>query len=116
LTSNGAAALPTFQTLSSQPITYTGVNHAASPYTVLSTDDYISADVTAGVITIKLPNAPATGRIFTIKDKVGLSATSNITVTTVGGAVNIDGATSFVMNTNYEAINVIFNGASYEVW
>lgn len=97
-------------------LTYTGINHAASPYTVLLTDDYISADVTAGVITVLLPNAPATGKVYIIKDKVGLAATSNITVTTVGGAVTIDGATSFVMNTNFEAIQVIFNGVSYEVF
>ncbi len=95
---------------------YTGINHASSPYTVLSTDDYISADVTAGVITVLLPNAPTTGRSFTIKDKVGLAGTSNITVTTVGGAVTIDGATSFVMNTAYQAANFIFNATSYEVY
>jgi hypothetical protein len=97
-------------------LTYTPVNHAASPYTVLTTDEYISADVTAGVISILLPNAPATGRVFTIKDKVGLAATSNITVTTVGGVVNIDGATTFVINTAYEAVSVIFNGVSYEIF
>jgi len=97
-------------------ITYTGVNHAASAYTVLAADDYISCDVTAGVISILLPNTTTTGRTLVIKDKVGLAATSNITVTTVGGAVNIDGATSFVMNTAYEAINVIWNGSSYEIY
>ena len=97
-------------------LTYTGVNYAASPYTVLATDDYISCDVTAGVITLKMPNAPVTGKVYIVKDKVGLAATSNITVTTVGGAVTIDGATSFVMNTAYQAISLIFNGVSYETY
>jgi hypothetical protein len=97
-------------------VPYTPVNHSMSPYTVLGADYYLGCDVTAGVISILLPNAPATGRVFIIKDKVGLAATSNITVTTVGGAVNIDGATSFVMNTAYESCNVIFNGVSYEIW
>jgi hypothetical protein len=96
--------------------TYTSVNHAASPYTVQPTDYYISCDVTGGVITILLPNAPLTSTVFAIKDRVGLSATSNITVTTVGGAVNIDGATTFVFNTAYESISVIFNGSAYEVF
>lgn len=96
--------------------TYTGINHASSPYTVQPTDYYISCDVTGGVITVLLPNAPLTSTVFAIKDKVGLSATSNITVTTVGGAVNIDGATTFTMNTAYEAISVIFNGVSYEIF
>jgi len=113
---NGAGSITIAANGGSQVVNYTGVNHAASPYTVLSTDYYISADVTAGVISILLPNAPATGRTFVVKDKVGLAATSNITVTTVGGAVNIDGATSFVMNTAYEAINLIFNGTSYEIF
>jgi hypothetical protein len=113
---NGAGSITIAANTGASTINYTGVNHAASPYTVLAADDYISADVTGGVITILLPNAPATGRIFIVKDKVGLAATSNITVTTVGGAVNIDGATTFVMNTAYEAVNVIFNGTSYEVY
>ena len=97
-------------------VTYTAVTNAMSPYTVLGTDYYLGCNVTGGVITILLPNAPATGRVFIAKDNAGLAATSNITLTTVGGAVNIDGATSFVMNTAYESANVIFNGTSYEVW
>jgi len=97
-------------------LTYTPVNHAASPYTVLAADDYIGADVTAGVITILLPNAPVTGRVYIVKDKVGLAAVSNITVTTVGGAVLIDGSTSFVINSAYQAAEFIFNGTSYEVF
>lgn len=106
-------------TISGDPaviMNYVTVTNATSPYTVLADDNYISANVTAGTVTIRLPNAPTIGRVFTIKDKVGLSATNNITVTTVGGTVTIDGATSFVMNTAYEAISVIFNGLTYEVW
>lgn len=96
--------------------TVTAVNHAASPYTVLAADQFIAADVTAGVISILLPNAPTTGRVITIKDKVGLAATSNISVTTVGGAVTIDGVTTFAMNTAYQAISVIFDGSNYEIY
>lgn len=95
---------------------YVTVTNAASPYTALSSDYYISADVTSGAVSVLLPNAPTTGRTFIIKDKVGLAATSNVTVTTVGGTVTIDGAVSFVMNTAYEAVSVLFNGTSYEVW
>lgn len=95
---------------------YTGIVVGASPYTALSTDYYIAADVTGGAITVRLPTAPSTGRTFVVKDKVGLAATNNITVTSVSGAVNIDGATTFVMNTAYEAASFIFNGTSYEVF
>lgn len=100
----------------SQVVNYVSVNNGASPYNALATDYYISADVTLGVVTIRLPNAPTTGRVFVVKDQVGLAATNNVTVTTVGGAVNIDGATSFVMNTAYQAAQFIFNGVSYEVY
>jgi len=99
-------------------IPFRSVNNAASPYTVdsISPDYYISANVTAGVITIRLPNAPTTARVFVVKDAVGLAAASNITVTTVGGTVLIDGATSFVMNSAYQAAQFIFTGTAYEIY
>lgn len=93
--------------------TYTAVN--TTPYTVLATDVHLGVDSSGGIISIELPNAPAAGRIFSVKDSTGSAATNNITVTTVGGAVNIDGATSYVMNTNFQAISVIFSGTAYEV-
>ena len=113
---NGAGSITIAANTQSQVVAYTAVTNAQTPYTVLSTDYYIGANVTSGVITLRLPNAPTTGRIFVVKDSVGLSATSNITITTVGGAVNIDGATSYVMNTNYQALQLIFNGISYELY
>jgi hypothetical protein len=97
-------------------LTVTSVNHAASPYTVLSTDEFLSVNVSGGVVTIKLPNAPSTGRVYIIKDSTGGAATSNISVTTVGGAVTIDGSTTYTMATNYQAISVVFDGTSYEVF
>lgn len=104
------------------PFNYTQVTHNGtnpSPYTVTATDNYISCDTTsstAGTITILLPNAPTTYRRFIIKDRTGAASTSNITVTTVGGAVTIDGATSYIMAGNYDAIDLLFNGTSYEVY
>ena len=97
-------------------LTVTPVNNAASPYTVLATDSFLAVNTSGGAVTIRLPNAPATGTVFYVKDSNGTAAASNITVTTVGGAVNIDGATSFVMNTAYESINVVFDGTAYEVF
>ena len=97
-------------------ISYVSVNHGASPYTALATDYYISADVTGGVITIRLPNAPIVGRVFIVKDQVGLASTSIITVTTVGGVVDLDGATTYLMNTAYEVAQFVFNGTFYEIF
>ncbi len=112
---NGAGSI-TISGSSSSVKTYTAVNHAASPYTVLSTDEYLGVTTTGGAVTILLPNAPATGTFWTIKDTGGDSATNNITVTTVGGAIDIDGALTFVIKTNYEAVDFIFNGATYEAF
>ena len=95
-------------------LTYTLVN--TSPYVVLSTDEYLSVDSSGGVITVRLPNTTTTGRIYTVKDKTGSAATNNITITTPGGTVTIDGSTTFVMNTAYESVDVIFNGSNYEIY
>jgi hypothetical protein len=93
----------------------TYVQPGAYPYTVLSTDYYIAVDSSVAR-TINLPNAPTSHKSYVIKDRVGSAGTNNITVTTPGGAVTIDGATTFTINSNFGSINVIFNGTSYEVF
>ena len=95
-------------------LTYTNVN--TTPYVVLTTDEYLSVDSSGGAITVQLPNAATLGKVFIVKDRTGSAAASNITVTTVGGAVNIDGATTFVMNANFQVAEFIGNGSSYEVF
>lgn len=89
---------------------------STTPYVVAATDDFMGVNSSGSAIQINLPNAPATGRVYTIKDSTGSAAVHNITVTTVGGIVNIDGATSFVMNTAYESINVLFDGSTYQIF
>jgi hypothetical protein len=115
---NGVTVIGSAHTLTIQSTgansTYTNVN--TTPYVVLSTDVYLSVDSSGGAITIQLPNAATLSRTLDIKDRTGSAATHNITVTTVGGAVNIDGATSFVMNTAYQSISVIGNASTYEVF
>jgi hypothetical protein len=98
------------------PFAYKQINHASSPYTVLATDDYISADPTAGTITILLPNAPTLYRQFIIKDRTGKASTNNISITTVGGVVTIDGQTTYTLAGNYGAVQLLWNGTSYEVY
>lgn len=84
----------------------------AYPYDVLGTDYVVSVD-TSAARTIRLPDAPTTGKIFVIKDVIGSAAANNISLTTVGGAVNIDGATTYTMNVNYQSVTVIFSGSAY---
>ena len=91
-------------------------NVSTTPYVVLSTDYYLSVDTSSLSITIQLPNAPATNRLFVVKDRTGSAATRNITVTTVGGAVNIDGAATYKIAQNFGSIQLLFNATSYEVF
>lgn len=95
-------------------VVYTDVS--VSPYVVLSTDLYVSVDCSLIPITIQLPDAPALYQRWVIKDRTGNASINNITVTTVTGAVLIDGNATFVINTDYEAINVVWNGTTYEVY
>ena len=96
---------------------YTSVNNAASPYTVLATDYYISVDTSGGAVSLLFPNAPTFKRTWVVKDRTGNAGANNITITTVGGVVNIDGATTFLINSNFGSANLIANSTpAYEVF
>jgi hypothetical protein len=115
--STGSGSTLTINSTKAQFMTnYTNVLFAASPYTALATDYYISCTSSGGAITIKLPNAPTTNRLFIIKDLSGNASADNISVTTVGGSVTIDGQTTYKIAANYGAINLIFNGSNYEIF
>lgn len=108
---NGFVSIANFS-----PFNYVQINHASSPYNATATDYFISCDPTAGTITINLPNAPTTYREFVIKDRTGKASTFNISVTTVGGAVTIDGQTTYTLAGNFGSIQLLFNGTSYEIF
>ena len=95
-------------------LAYTNVN--TSPYVVLSTDEYLGVDCSAAPIQINFPNAPSTGRVFIVKDFGGFANTNNITLTSVGGAIGFDGSLSYVMNTQYASVQLIFDGTNYQIW
>lgn len=116
VTGNPGTSTLTISGTATSNLTITSVNFAASPYTVLTTDQFLAVNSTGGAITIRLPNAPATGRVIYIKDVLGTANTNSITLTTVGGSVTIDGATTFVMNTQYESVSVVFTGSSYSIF
>ena len=117
LTSNGAGQLPTWQDPVSSPVfAVTLIDDGDSPYTVQASDQFISVDSSGGTVDVLLPDAPSTGKYFIIKDATGSAATNAITVTTVSGVINVDAGTTFVMNTNYESIEAIFDGVNYLVF
>jgi hypothetical protein len=95
-------------------LNYTAVS-SPTPYEVLSTDSIIGADSSSNVVVIQLPNTTTTGRCFTVKDAVGSANANSIVVTTVGGVVNIDGSTSVTLNTDWDSVQVMFNGSQYLV-
>ena len=95
---------------------YVNVTFAMSPYTVLATDYYISVDSSGGPVTIRLPNAPAFFRQFIVKDRTGNATTNNVTLTTVGGVVTIDGMTTYIFDETFESAEMLFNGTSFEIF
>jgi hypothetical protein len=76
-------------------------------------DYIILGDTTSGIFTITLPPSPSAGDIYIIKDSVGIASTNNLTVS--GGGVNIDAASTYVINTNFGGITVIFNGSIWNI-
>ena len=54
---------------------------------------------------------PAGGGYFTIKDGKGDAATNNITIS----GVNIDGAASYIIRTNYGSVTLTYNGTQYNI-
>jgi hypothetical protein len=116
ITSGSGSTLTVNSTEAQFMTNYTSVAFGASPYTALATDYYISCVSSGGAITIKLPNAPTTNRLFIIKDKSGNASVDNISITTVGGAVTIDGETTYTIAGNYGSITLLFNGVSYEIY
>jgi len=88
----------------------------ASPYVVQADDYYITVDTSTIPITIQLPDAPTTYQVFIIKDSAGNAATQNVTVTTVSGIKLIDAAATFVMNTDWQSIHVVYDSFGYQVF
>lgn len=113
LVSNGNAALATWQNAGGAVYSITSITVANTPYTVLTTDQIIETDSSGGAITIRLPNAPTTGRLIIVKDFNSSADTNSITVTTVGGTVTIDGNTSMAFSTGYFSRNFVFDGTRY---
>ena len=96
---------------------YTSVNAGMSPYTVLSTDYYLSVDCSLGPVTLNFPNVPVSKTTWVIKDQTGSAATNNITVTTPFGIVLFDGSTSYVLDDKYEAVQMLANpSGAYEIF
>ena len=100
------------QTINKQKV---GIRVAtASPVTVLATTDcVIVTDLTiAGAVAVNLP-AGVTGQIFTVVDGKGDAGTNNITITPAAGTIN--GAATYVIDSNRAGVSLAYNGTSWTV-
>jgi hypothetical protein len=86
-------------------------NVTTSPYQMLDTDYIVDVNVSSAA-SITLPS-PIIGGIYKIKDNSGAAATNNITIS--AGLKTIDGASTYVINTNYGCIEVVYNDTEWNV-
>lgn len=71
----------------------------------------VRANATTAGFTVTLPASPSTLQLVNVKK---VDATANV-VTISGGAINIDGATTVAIGSQYTNLQVQFNGASWDV-
>lgn len=85
---------------------------ADSGYVIVGTDQVIATDSTAGIMTIKLPAAPATGRFLTILDATGQAGAFNVTIDGNGKNISAGGTSAATkdLTSAFQSINLWYNG------
>lgn len=85
----------------------------------LATTDFIvdvTYTATAAVTSLTLPTAQTTsGRIIVVKDSGGNASANNITIDTEGSET-IDGSATYVIDADYESINLYSNGSNWFIY
>lgn len=74
--------------------------------------EYFLGVIYDGSVTITLP-AGTVGKVYVVKDAVGDANTNPITVVTTGSS--IDGQPSYVLDTDWGSISLIYNGIEWNV-
>jgi hypothetical protein len=87
---------------------------AGTPYNMGSSPEDVTLVSHGAAFVVNLPTSPLVGTTVFIKDFSGNAVTFNITVNGGGGQV-IDGAASYVINTNYGCIKIVFMGSSWVI-
>jgi hypothetical protein len=86
----------------------------ATPITVTDGDDVISVEVPGSVaVAVTLP-AGVTGRVFNIKDGLGLAAAAT-PITITPAASTIDGAATAVINVPYGSLQLVYSGTEWKI-
>ena len=84
---------------------------SSSPYSV-ALEDTVLVQNHAGTFTVNLPVGPQPGFNVIIKDFAGVALANPINV---AAAALIDGATPYVINVNYGAVRVMYNGTTWSI-
>lgn len=95
---------------------YKNVHFGMSPYSVLSSDYFISVDTSGGAVTILFPNTTTPFLSWVVKDRTGNAAANNITITTPGAIDTFNGAVTKVISTNFGFVQILYNGTNYELF
>ena len=82
-------------------------------YTTTSLDNLIYVDSSGGAFTITLDASPTTNKEIEIIDSVGSCGSSTVTI--AGNGNNIIGSTSALMNSNYIAFVMVYNGTQWNL-
>lgn len=82
-------------------------------YTTISTDQRIYVDSSGGAFTITLEASPTTNNEIEIIDSVGSCGATTVTIN--GNGNNIMGSTTALMNSNYIAYVLVFNGTEWNL-
>lgn len=114
LTSGSGNTLTVYETQAQYVTNYTATS--TTPYSALPNDYYISVDCSGGAFTVLIPDSPTAFRMFLIKDRLGDAGTNPITITTPGATTLIDGDTTYILDTEFEAVLLTFNGTEYEAF
>jgi len=123
ITLNGAGSVST--SVSGTTVTITGsgsmllntvtVDVFSSPYTVASGVDVVFVDANSGNITINLPSTATDGRRIYIVDQ-GASGVTGYNTTVSGNGNQINGNTTFTINSSYQALSVVGDGSNYYIF
>ena len=92
------------------------ITTSTTPYIVLATDYHIYVDSSGGAqaVNLQASGSLSNGRVLIITDQMGSSSTKAITIT-VGSGTTIQGASSFVLNSNFESVTLHYLSAT-NIW
>jgi len=85
----------------------------SSPFTITGTAVFVGV-TNAAATTVKMPAASAVGDWYVVTDPLGQAGSNNITVD--GNGKNINGASTYVISTNYDSVRVFYTGSEWITW